>query len=58
MTLISKWNGKNYYGIEKDGSIHEIVKQGGLFYRTRYVIGEWLRSIGNPLKKSEFTLQE
>ena len=58
MKLISKWNGKNYYWIDTDGSIHEIVKQGGWFYRTKYVIGEWLRPIGNPLKKADFTLQE
>ena len=54
MQLISKWNGKNFYGIESDWSIHEIVKERGKFYRTKYVIGEWLRPIGNPLKKSEF----
>jgi len=58
MQLISKWNGKNYYGIESDWSIHEIVRVRGYFYRCKYVIGEWLRPIGDALKKSEFTLQE
>lgn len=55
MKLISKWNGKNFYGVE-NGSIIEVVKVSGLFYRTRYIIGEWLRPIGEALKKSDFTL--
>ena len=59
MKLISKGNGRNYYWYEewKESPI-EIVKQGGRFYRTKVVIGEWLRTVGNPLKKEEFTLQE
>jgi hypothetical protein len=55
MKLVSKWNGKNFYGFKK-GEIVEIVKVRGAFYRTKYVIGEWLRPIGDALKKSEFTL--
>lgn len=57
MKLMSKGNWKNFYGFEK-GQILEIVKQGGRFYRTKYVIGEWLRTVGDPLKSSEFTLVE
>jgi hypothetical protein len=58
MELISKGNWKNYYWIDKKTwSIQEIVCKGGYFYKTKYVIGEWLRPIGNPLKKSEFTLK-
>jgi len=56
--IISKWNGKNYYGIDPGGEIHEIVRVRGYFYRCKYVIGEWLRPIGDALKKSEFTLEE
>jgi hypothetical protein len=56
--IISKWNGKNYYGIDPGGEIHEIVRVRGYFYRTKYVIGEWLKPIGDALKKSEFTLVE
>ena len=56
MKLISKWNGKNFYGIESDWSIHEILKVRERFYRTKYVIGEWLKPIWDALKKSEFTL--
>lgn len=56
--LMSKWNGRNYYLIDTKGVYHEVVKMGGGFYRVKYVIGEWLRPIGNPLKKSEFILEE
>lgn len=56
--LISKWNGRNYYGIDPWGEIHEIVRVRGYFYRCKYVIGEWLRPIWDALKKSEFTLEE
>jgi hypothetical protein len=58
MQLIEKGNWKNYYWIEADGSIHEIVRVRGYFYRTKYVIGEWLRPIGDALKKSEYSLEE
>lgn len=58
ITLISKWNGKNYYGLDPKWIYHEIVRIGGLFYRTKFVLGEGLRPIGNPLKHSEFTLVE
>lgn len=55
MKLISKWNGKNFYGVEK-GSIIEVVKVSGLFYRTKYILGEGLRPVGEALKKSEYEL--
>lgn len=55
MKLLSKGNWKNFYGLEEWKDPIEIVKQGGRFYRTKYVIGEWLRPVGNPLKKEEFT---
>ena len=58
MILISKWNGKNYYWLDSDWVYHEIVKVRGLFYRTKYIAGEWLRAIGDPLKQSQFTLVE
>jgi hypothetical protein len=57
MKLVSKWNGKNYYGIE-NGSVVEIVRLSGYFYRTKFILGEWLRAVGDALKKSEFTLVE
>lgn len=56
MKLVSKWNGKNYYGIQSDWSILEVVRVSGYFYRTKYVIGEWLRAVGEALKKSEYSL--
>ena len=56
--LMSKGNGKNYYWQDSKGIIHEVVKMRGMFYRTKYVIGEWLRAIGDPLKSNEFTLVE
>ena len=54
MLITSKGNGKNYYGYDKQGNIHEVVKVGGRFYRAKLVIGEWLRAIWSPLK--DFTL--
>ena len=57
MKLISKGNGKNFYWIDGD-QILEIVKLRGYYYRAKYVIGEWLRPIGDALKKSEFTLSK
>lgn len=53
MELISKWNGRNFYWIE-NGTIVEVIRLRGFFYRTRYIMGEWLRPIGEALKKSEF----
>lgn len=56
MKLISKWNGKNFYGVENDGTLVEVIRIRGLFYRTKFVLGEGLRPIGEALKKSEFIL--
>lgn len=59
MKIVSKWNGRNYYGFEsEDKPPVEIVRVRGYFYRTKYVIGEWLKPIGDALKKSEFNLVE
>jgi len=35
MELMSKGNGRNYYGF-KDGKILEVVKEGGRFYVAKY----------------------
>lgn len=56
MKLISKGNGKNFYGVENDGTLVEVIRIRGLFYRTKFVLGEGLRPIGEALKKSEFKL--
>lgn len=57
MKIVSKWNGRNFYGYEKWKSDPvEIVKEWGRFYRTKFVIGEWLRAVGNPIK--DFTLKQ
>lgn len=49
MKLVSKGNGKNFYGFEK-GQIVEILKVGGEYYRLKYK--NWsLIPVGNPLKK-------
>ena len=56
MKLVSKWNWKNFYGFEWD-QILEIVKLRDYYYRTVYIIGEWLRAVGNPLKKNEYVLE-
>lgn len=53
MKLISKWNGRNFYWIEWD-QISEILKVGESYYRTKYVLGEGLKTVGKALKKSEF----
>ena len=54
MKLVSKWNGKNYYWFNGD-QIVEVIKLGGDYYRLKYKNGS-LIPVGNPLKKSEFTL--
>ena len=57
--IVSKGNGRNYYWFKaEDEPPVEIVRVRGYFYRTKYVIGEWLKPIGDALKKSEFTLVE
>jgi len=59
MKIVSKGNGRNYYWFSSDNEPPvEVVRVRGYFYRCKYVIGEWLRPIGDALKKSEFTLQE
>jgi len=47
--LVSKGNGRNYYGYTKDG-VEEVIKVRGLFYFTKYIIGEWLIPIGQPIR--------
>lgn len=55
-TLVSKNNGKNYYGY-KDGNILEVVKVRGCFYQAKYK--HWtLTPVGDALRKEEFTLVE
>ena len=56
LTLISKGNWRNYYGLDSEWVYHEMLRVRGLFYRTKFVLGEGLRPIGDPLKHSEFTL--
>jgi hypothetical protein len=34
----------------------EVIRIRGFFYRTKYVLGEGLRAVGEALKKNEFTL--
>ena len=51
MFIVSKNNGRNYYGFKTTKSNpEEVVKEGGRFYRTKFVIGEWLRAVWNPIK--------
>lgn len=57
MKLVSKWNWKNFYGIE-NWTIVEVIRISGFFYRTKYVLGEGLRAVGEALKKSDFILVE
>jgi len=54
MKLMSKWNWRNFYGLEKGKAPIEVVKEGGSYYLAKYIIGKWLTAIGNPLKN--FTL--
>ena len=53
MKLVSKGNWRNFYGIDK-WSIFEVLKVSWNYYRAKYVTGEWLRAVGNPIKR--FTL--
>jgi hypothetical protein len=40
MLITSKGNGKNYYGYDEQGNIHEVVKVEGRFYLAKLIIGE------------------
>lgn len=58
-TVVSKWDGKNYYGYAPNGTIHDLQKDfGGRFYRIKWNEFHWFLPVGDPLKKSEFTLVE
>jgi hypothetical protein len=54
ITLVSKGNGKNYYGFLND-EILEIVKIKGAFYRTAYKDFKLL-PVGDAIPKSHFIL--
>lgn len=53
--LMSKWNGRNYYGW-KDGDKQpfEVVKEGGRFYVAKYTLKHGLTAMWNPLKNFTF----
>lgn len=51
LKIMSKGNWRNFYWIAKDKKPVEIVREGGKFYFTKYVIGQWLTAIGDPIKK-------
>lgn len=57
ITLVSKWNGRNYYGYHPDGSIVEYIKRKGAFYQLKYKHWE-LTAVWDALQKSDFTLVE
>lgn len=53
MELMSKGNGRNYYGFQ-GWKIFEVVKEGGRFYVAKFIENLWLTAIGNPLKNFTF----
>lgn len=53
MQLMSKWNGRNYYGF-KEWRIFEVVREGGRFYLAKYSKKFGLTAIWNPLKEFSF----
>ena len=58
MIIVSKGNGKNYYGFEDENSSPvEVVKIGGGFHLAVYKHWE-LTPVGNQIPKSQFTLVE
>lgn len=58
-TVVSKWDGKNYLGYAPDGTIHDLKKDfGGRFYKVKWNEYHRFVLVGDPLKKSEFTLVE
>lgn len=53
--LMSKWNGRNYYGfVQWKSRPVEVVKEGGRFYVAKYTIKHGLTATGNPLKNFTF----
>lgn len=58
-TVVSKGDGKNYLGYAPDGTVHNMRKDfGGRFYKVKWNEFHWVLPVGDPLKKSEFTLVE
>lgn len=55
--IVSKGDGKNYLGYAPDGSIHNMRKIRGAFYRLA-LKQSWLLAVGDAIPKSEFILQE
>ena len=56
-TIVGKGDGKNYLGYAPDGTIHNMRKIKGGFYRYVYKHGSWT-PVWDALKKSQFILQE
>jgi len=55
--IVSKGDGKNYLGFSPDGSIHNMRKIRGAFYRLA-LKESWLLAVGDAIPKTEFTLVE
>lgn len=56
LTIVSKGNGKNYYGLIDD-KVFEVVKVRGCFYQAKFKHNE-LTPVGDAFKKDEFILVE
>ena len=55
--ITSKWDGKNYLGYAPDGSIHNMRKIRGAFYRLA-LKESGILPVGDAIPKSEFILHE
>lgn len=55
--ICSKGDGKNYLGYSPDGTIHNMRKIRGAFYRLKYK-ESWAIPVGDALTKNEFILKE
>ena len=56
ITIVSKGNWKNYYGL-LDDKVFEVVKVGGRFYQAKFKHNE-LTAVWDAFTKNEFILVE
>ena len=55
--IVSKGDGKNYLGYAPDGTIHNLRKIRGAFYRIKLKLS-WIIPVWDAIPKSQFILQE
>lgn len=54
--IVSKWDWKNYLGFAPDGSIHDVRKSLGGFYKIKWHEIHGIIPVGDPIRN--FILKE